>query len=68
MVVKIFLKIPIIDAGFALLLVHSNSFCWVPEQNFTSRRDKQMSLAIWQLIFMATTITSNHHTSKRNML
>lgn len=43
-------KVPIIDAGFSLISVYSYSFCWVPEQKFTVGRDRQVSLAIWQLV------------------
>ena len=47
MVLKTLRKIPIIDAGFVLISVYNNSFCLVPEQNFTIGRDRQISLAMW---------------------
>lgn len=56
MVLKTLRKIPIIDAGFTLLWVYRDVFCWVPEQKFALGRDGQMSLAelqlaLWQLLF-----------------
>lgn len=50
MVLKTLRKIPIIDVGFALISVYSYSFLGVPESKFTVRRERQRSLAVWQLV------------------